>query len=273
VRNRLLGAAVAGGRNFGTHIISRSVLENGLTHVASWFLPLSLSGPASGGLLLCGVTLLIIFAVKAYSQDGANTKSRYFIFVFSIFVLTYVAFLILLISFIERGTPLDNRMLSPVYVVALIVLIWMTSQIGESIKAPPFVKTAMLSFIAIVTLMHLGRAPAWISREHLLYGSTKWRTSRIIEYVRNLPADTIIFSNGPDAIYLLANRVTKWSPERAETEPALAAMRANDARLVYFKNIYWRPYLLSLEELKTALSLRVDLDEEDGEVLSTRVTR
>jgi hypothetical protein len=44
-------------------------------------------------------------------------------------------------------------------------------------------------------------------------------------------------------------------------------MRRNDARLVYFKNIR-RPYLLSLEELKTALSLRVDLDEEDGKVLS-----
>ena len=94
-RNVLLGAPVAGGRNFGTHIVSWSVLENGLTHLASWFLPLSLSGPASGGLLLCGVTLLIIFAVKACSHYGANTKSHYFIFVFSIFVLAYVAFLML----------------------------------------------------------------------------------------------------------------------------------------------------------------------------------
>jgi hypothetical protein len=271
VRNRLLGAAPAGGREVRTHIVSGWVLTDGLKNLASWFLPLPLSGSAAGGLLLCGATLLIIFAVKTCSQDEANTKSRYFVFVFTIFVLAYVAFVILSISFIDAGGKLDNRYLSPVYIVALIILIWAISQ--QSMGAPPFVMTAMLSFIVIVTLMHLGRAPAWISREHyngIGYGSTKWRGSRMIEYVRNLPSDTVIFSNGSDAIYLLANRVTKSIPVRPASEPALAAMRANDARLMYFKSIDWRPYLLSLEELKGELSLGVDLDAEDGEVLSNK---
>jgi hypothetical protein len=273
-RIRLLHASVAGGREVGKHIVSQEVLGEGLTNLASWFLPSPLSGPTSGGLLLCGATLLIILAVKASGQNGTNTKPLYFVFVLTIFVLAYVAFVILSISVVEPFTHLDNRILAPVYVVALIILIWAIAQLGESMETPRFVRTSVLSFLAIVTLMHLGNAPGWILRDHYNgagYGSTEWRASRLIEYVRNLPADTIIFSNAPDAIYLLTNRMTKSIPRRPVTELALTAMRADDARLVYFKSIDWRS--LTLEELKRELSLQVDLDEEDGEALSNKVTR
>ena len=126
----------------------------------------------------------------------------------------------------------------------------------------------------MLTWIHLNRAPRWLAQNHASgrgYSSKEWRASPLIQRVKSLPNEATIFSNGSDAIYLLANRISRDIPPNPVTAANIAeldaALNRGDAYLVYFACITGRDYLAPLEDLKRRLDLRVDLDTPDGQVL------
>jgi hypothetical protein len=111
------------------------------------------------------------------------------------------------------------------------------------------------------------------------FGSLAWRRSETMRRVTELPADARVYSNARDAIYVLTGRVTRWipSPVNAETREPLqdylariaelrAALRAEDASLVWFDLVDWRWYLPSHEALYRRLPIRRVSGHRDGEI-------
>jgi hypothetical protein len=99
----------------------------------------------------------------------------------------------------------------------------------------------------------------------------------ILDRVRALPEDTLIFSNGDDAIYLLTGRNAERVPERVYPTTAgengafrsdLARMRRRLANahgvIVYFSKIDWRSNLISAAELQQGMRVRTIYVGADG---------
>jgi hypothetical protein len=97
--------------------------------------------------------------------------------------------------------------------------------------------------------------------------------------VRELPEDRPIYTNGVDAIYILAGRQTrrlpaKYSPHSlreyadydARLKEMLADLRQNRGRIVYFDNVTARPFLPDRQELQAALPLTPVRQLSDGTV-------
>jgi hypothetical protein len=111
-----------------------------------------------------------------------------------------------------------------------------------------------------------------IHRVGLGYSGETWRNSGAIRRVEALPPGTVVYTNGPDAIYIRTGRLAQWIPSKSSKDyPAkLSAMterlRSGSAVLVYFDVITWRRDLLAEEELKQALPLIVVERTTDGSI-------
>ena len=111
------------------------------------------------------------------------------------------------------------------------------------------------------------------------FGSRGWSQSEIIQKVRDLPPGIEIYTNGADALYLLAGRAARSLPpkvlpgtrqENARFESELGEMREmlreHRALLVWLDGITWRRYLPSEHELTERLRLRQYERVSDGAI-------
>ena len=271
------------------HPITANHLKTALNTVSIWLLPRKLSPmvrqPAAVALVAAFIALniLVIYRQKWSKRNFLeNKKLAQMPRLLLIFITVYCLFLVLSISLFDAHTPLDYRILAPVYasavvlVMCLIYNLFTLSTITRSIR-----------IICVVLFMCFGafyciRATGWITRIHkggIGYAREKWRHSPIIKQIKSLSPDTPIFSNGTDAIYILTGRRTwqipsKVNPNTGQANPlylsGLAIMRehieSKGALLVYFNKISWRWYLPLEEELRESLPIRVLMSAPDGSI-------
>lgn len=113
----------------------------------------------------------------------------------------------------------------------------------------------------------------------VLYGGVAWRESATLEVVREIPDHVALYSNGVDAIRLLAGRGALWLPRRVSPgtqQPAndlparLAelreALRRGEAVIVWFEAIRWRPYLVAPDAFEQVLPVRRIQRLADGSI-------
>ena len=137
---------------------------------------------------------------------------------------------------------------------------------------------------------NVGPAWAWSRQANeygLDYAASRWVESPTLAAVEALPADTVIWTDGPDVIYARTGRVSSYPPRawyRDSQKPnkqrwvhlrdmAAAAAAADKkvkpgepgAVLVLFKRLR-RPWLVSFDEMKTTLDLTPLEMAGDGEI-------
>jgi len=269
-----LGASSVFGRRLEVHPIALETISDGLKSISSWFLPPDLTNATSGGLVLTAILCLGALAwwriVRHHRTHEGSREPRWLFPILCIFIGSYFLILVLSISFLDPPTTLENRYLVPIYIALVVILVSSTLA-----PLPKTISTLSLCFLVMLTWIHLNRAPRWLAQNHASgrgYSSKEWRASRLIQRVKSLPSEAAIFSNGSDAIYLLANRISRDIPLNPLTAADIAELDAplnrGDAYLVYFTRLtQWRDYFPRLEDLKKRLDLRVDLDAPDGQVL------
>jgi hypothetical protein len=129
------------------------------------------------------------------------------------FGLSYLAVLVISRSLAARWLPFDYRLLSPLYVLAVIgvpAMLWRVTR-----KSQPGSVVRRLSVLACLVFCGLSAvriALWWDNEERLEYGSRTWATSETLALVRDLPPRVTIYSNVPDAIYFAAGRETNTLP-------------------------------------------------------------
>lgn len=299
LRNIYVGGS-AGARELAVHPITLQHIASGLLTMSAWVVPVRIPGvpgPMRHALVLAmlaaGLTLGILLARQGRGhRDADGQQLRVFPALLGLFVLGYAGLLVVYISFLDQwrgatGPSLDRRIMSVYFIpVALLVLLKGHSLLRAA-RGNGWVRGAALFLCVVFAGSYLVRGAAMVARSHADgvegFSDKAWRESEAIAWVRALPADVRVYSNGADAIYILTERPAERIPVRVRPMSGfvntglprqLALMeeqlQAGRAVLVYFHTITHRWYLPSETELQTAVPLRLVRETTDAAVYTGR---
>jgi hypothetical protein len=197
------------------------------------------------------------------------------------FILCYLSFLVLTLSFVDFDTVFDDRALLPVHVFGLVLLLCLVRRLRPA-TGQRLLRVAMIIPALALGGSQLARTVSWSrqrSGDGQGYTSRAWRQSATIARVRLLPAETLIYTNAHDAVYFLSERRALMIPEKtrhgtgqpnALYSSEMTLMREQLIRrggvLVYFDGVAERWYLPSETELQEQLKLRLVSRESDGAI-------
>lgn len=283
IRNLYI-AGSATNREIVFHPISLSHVKSAFFHISIWLFPSNV--PTVIRVISLAVVILLIFVMiqKLKRQNMSDFNKRNLddakLLLLSAFILIYVGFLIISISFIDAQTPLDNRILSPVYVSGLILTMCQTPKLFHYMRKIHFLKIVSI-FIAAFAISYLIRGAIWVINNYgdgQGYASKAWRESKIIQKIITLPREIRVYTNAPEAIYILTGKSAYWIPIKTDQNTLLpndsylsdmAKMRGQlknrTGILVYFNTIK-RLYLPSEEELKQQFPLHLAAKGADGAI-------
>jgi 4-amino-4-deoxy-L-arabinose transferase-like glycosyltransferase len=137
-----------------------------------------------------------------------------------LFVLGYLASILVAMSFFDASTKFKLRILSPIYVALLMLAValgsWAWSRRRELVLGV---------VVAILALSSFGQAAlvAELRKGGQGYASFRWYDSKAMAYLRDLPAGLIVYTNEPGAVYLYTGRGAHVLPDRVD--PVTAASR------------------------------------------------
>ena len=276
-------------RKLVLHPIGFSQLSDAYHTIFNWFVPENIK--ISVSLFLPLIILLFIFITIVYSKSPDISANKHENSVISttpsimkillLFIMLYFLFLIISISFIDAYTPINTRILSPIFISGLILILWFIHvRISRISNNAVFSSLGVLLFFVLLLYLHSGAL--WVNRTHNRgqgYSSIAWSRSELIERVSSLPGNITIFTNGPDVINILTGRESFFIPNfenpgtKTKTSNYLTTinnmkedLEKNDGVIVYFNTID-RTYLPNEENLKELLPLQTIFNEQDGAIL------
>jgi hypothetical protein len=237
--------------------------------------------------------LLSVIAVLRYTKPGrlqrhgpgsAGTPGRDALsimpFLLAIFILTYLAFLVVSISFFDAVTPLDHRILSPVFVSGALLVLCTAHRllrIGPGTRAVRGIFAAACVLFAAAQSVRGTQMLVGVHGAGKGFTGSRWRQSPMILRVRGLPETTPVYTNAPSALYFMTGRPVRAIPLKADgTSTVLNAdypsqitamgedIRAGGAVVVYLGGLAQSWYVPSESELRKELSLRVLVSGEEG---------
>jgi hypothetical protein len=245
-------------------------------------LPSAVQAVLAACLLLLGAVALAFGGVTFWRQRKRYAEEMDWMGPLAMFGVFYVAFLVVSISFFDASTPLDSRVLSPLFAVGLILILSLTERSLVFSRGRPSIRLVLVTLLVLLLGSYLFRSADWAVRNHhegRAYTSLQWRQSELIEQVKALPPATLVYSNGADAIYALTGRPAATIPRRVDPTSVrpnerymyeLAEMKSRledqGAVLVHFETITGRWYLPSESELREQLSFSVLATGKDGTI-------
>ena len=284
-RNIMMSGSAAN-RSFGFHPVSFSYyFKNLFSYVFKFIAPIWLPAVVRAtilGLLAAFLIAQIIIFFKRPLRD-INWRSIGVVMPVSclLFSLSYLLFLIISISFLDASTPVDMRLLSPIFLtltVGVFSAIWTVSQTPKK----PMVWWCFLLFVALSIAIKTPdaiRSASDIQKNGLEYTSRQWRDSESIAFAMLLAQDVRIYSNGPDILGFMTEKKCQDIPEKTssgtmranphyneEIEAMYKDIKEKRALLIYFNLINWRWNLPSQEELESTRQLPVLQRLTDGTV-------
>jgi hypothetical protein len=223
-----------------------------------------------GGLFLAVAFagLLVITIVRRPEESGTSPGSIFLIN----FAIAYACVLALSIFIADAQTPLDRRILSPLYIaLALCTVIWIASNTTRRLRV------AWTALALLVVALNSWSSILWLnllSSQGVGFSSSLWRASPTMDYLRKQKTSQV-HTNAPDAVFLLAGTpaamfprhidpgTRKMNPEYANQ---MLRVKENGGTVVYFRTVTWRSYLPSEDRLQSELGLFRIADFTDGAV-------
>jgi 4-amino-4-deoxy-L-arabinose transferase-like glycosyltransferase len=276
LRNRLINPAAAP-RPLATHPPTQLMLMQGWETIAAMALPTHMWGNFGAAMVLI-VAFVVMSMITLCSRRMRHSSPAAVVLV--VFVLLYVPFLLFARTFFEANLPLNYRLLCPIYPPVFILVVYWFAMLAR--WKPPATAVTVATLGVMICGYHAKRAVDWsIDTRHkgLGYASPAWKHSPTIAAIRDLPFDDSIFSNAPDAIYILANRDAQPVPRtrrRASNEmnanvsgelSQLAKAISGDRGVVIFFNTLRRAdFLISEDDLQRELPLECVQKLSDGRI-------
>lgn len=243
-------AGVTTNRSLGWHPISLEKIRSGMSVLAGWISPGQVPDFIRLGMLILLVGALLLGYFLAWRR---NRKLGIVEASLLAFFLIYPTFLVLSISIVDAATPLDERILSPLFATILILSINLFCMGWHRFNWPGWIKASLaigMVLFAGLTVVRGVRQAMDLHLDGQGFASARWSQSAMIDWLNGLPPDTILYSNELDAIYLLTGRLVyqipiKWDPvrdqPRTDYDDQLEAMRlrleAEDGYLVTFETL------------------------------------
>lgn len=286
ILRNIIVAGTAVNRVLVLHPIGEDKLRQLGVTLATWLLPELIPslrlGMAAAAYVPTAVAVLLVRRPASLMRTGKEVPRL--LPLHGAFIPAYLGFVAISISLFDAHTPLDHRILLPVYLSGFVIFVYLiirsifeNLESRQSLLALLFLPVFMLHVLRGVTLLVEGYTMGYG------YTSRAWRSSPILAHVRELPVDIPIYTNGPDVIYIHTGRNANWIPysvHLTENTPnetfaqdvasMIADVTANEGVIVYFDKITWRWYLPEEEELLPRYPLRIATAADDGRIYDMR---
>ena len=233
IRNKL-AAGTATSKHLAWHPVSLSLLREYLHSIALLILPNSFGPAVMAAVGLLGLCLLLALNWRRRPRHLSFYSHQY---LFLLFLLCYMSLIFISISFFDANLAQDTwRLLLPAYIVGLAGTLSVTQRLCESMASKRSFRAAAIALVLLYVGAFLYSGAAWVINSdsgepadiaNTNYTSKFWTRSKLIQEVRTLPMRTPIYTNGPDALYILTGRVTyslpyKFSADTQQSNPTYA---------------------------------------------------
>jgi hypothetical protein len=254
-------------RVFAIHLIPARMWVNMLNTILLWFIPGRLVNGKEMFWLVGGVIVLIVgLAFYLVRKQGKDTgiKVDHPQKPIALLLLSIVSYLLILAisrSFFDQRIPMDERLLSPILILGVLVILWGFSKLQDKNKWLGIIIIAGFSLLVLVT--NLTRSIQMVQSYHEVgrgYASARDHISETYAYLRNRP-DIPIYSNAFAAIYFWTGRVTYPLPDPWEIPAMKAEMQKTGAYLVIFDSIPVELYGTTQADLTQGLVEQIRLSE------------
>ncbi len=263
-------------RHFVLHPISIEKIQTGI-QVLLKFLYISDNTPFL--LLAFFILFIVLYAItKKNTVSYTLNKTPEICF---LFIVTYISFLLVSISFFDAHTPLDIRILFPAYLFFMIGLSIFNYRvyITPGLRPMSYLIAFLMFLLIYIQFGHQQRYLFYAATNGIGFASKKWSQSDILQWVKKMPPTTIIYTNGPDPIKHLADRQSKMIPKllspvdrkknkkfKQEFQYMRSRLSEADGVIVYFDRIKWRWYLPTFDQIRETLPLQIIYKGRDGVV-------
>lgn len=282
VRNRLCGADAAG-RPMGWHPYTWQQVCDTLTVLGSWALPWRFASAWSGLVVLLAVVALLAWSAAAHCRrvrSGTDAQPAAVWLALVTFVPAYTGFVILTISVAAASSSLDDRLLTPVLLVVILVSAERFTVLLRrcATRTGSVLLAATSSVVLACAGLRLVATVRALAKNGQGYAVPSWTWSPTLEAVRRLSAGALILSNAPDLLYLHTRRPATLLPTRfdintLETHGGWKAAlhdiaSREDVVFVWMDRVTFREALPAREDVIDAAGNRARLQLEDGVILA-----
>jgi hypothetical protein len=249
------------GHSLGFHVV-KTTIRSGIHSVAFWILPTN----SPTVVVVLGV-LLVMAVLLILMRRNSGEVPRLLL----LFAVVQIVILEIAITFFDAGVDLDSREFVPILLAVVLAL-----ACGMS-------RTTALKIVTVVLVaasaLRFGLDDA--TQPPGGYTTPKWEHSPIVADVRALPAHTIIYTDAPDVLYLLAGRATSSIPETqdfstlkknprfdAQIEQIRRTLSTRGGYVVYIRGLGRDSFLPTEATLRRLLSLHLVRNASDGAIYS-----
>ncbi len=258
-------------RDIVWHMPGQQHLSQANATLADWF-----HVPQNYGwlvILLLVISLIWAFSYGTRARKSGNTLSRPLIPLYGLFIVAYIVFLLASISLADYHTPLDGRILVPVFPVVIVLL-------SEIISIVPGKHVSLLLLVAIMSLLAMNVSKSvelmvTSKKNGLGFASRNIREMQIIQTVRKLPSKWEVFTNSPEVFSLYLPQGSTMFPRKKHPGTQLdneqytaqmEEMRKTADALVFFTGMNYRYYLPGASELNVQPGFRLVYSQTDGAI-------
>jgi hypothetical protein len=267
LRNQILTGHLTS-RAFAWHPLTSSLWIKALNTILLWLVPGRFVNGKElfwlGGIIfILAIWLILIYYQNRrglYSMGKALYQSSS-VYLICLILLAYWFILIISRSFLDRFIPMDERLLSPILVMGLILTAWLFTQSWDRGNWWGHISIIAVCLILIIT--NLTRSVQLVQSYNQVgrgYASARDHISETYAYLRNHPT-TPVYSNAFAAIYFWTGRVTHPIPSSNEIEQMKEDMHEKGAYLVVFYSIPVELYGVTEQELTGGLVEQIRLSE------------
>lgn len=182
-------------------------------------------------------------------------------FLVSLSILAYWVILLVSRSIYENAIPMDERLLSPLLVLGLILLIWLFAKVWE--RGKWIERSLIVAVILVMIITNFTRSVQTVRSYHELgrgYASARDHISETYAYLRKHP-EIPVYSNAAAAIYFWTGHVTYSIPVPEKIPAMKEDMRQTGAYLVVFYSIPLELYGTTEAEITQDLVEQIRLSE------------
>lgn len=284
LRNYLLSGSVAN-RSLLYHPLTYSNLQSGAYTASIWLLPSSVPFRIRVVvflIVLFTVTGLLFWRGKKILRARTRHKATgvhnlWLVGLLIVFILMYGLLLFFSLTLVDASTRLNERILSPAYTVAYLVIFIIFGLGWFKLSRWRFVPHAIAGLWVILLASYSYRSIdilRTMRTEGRGFTGRGWQTSETIAAVNELEPGGILYSTEALPLYFLTDRPAYWVPEKInplesrtveDYEEQIDTMRQRlkypHSALVIFTHSFKRTELPPKEEITSGLSLSVETND------------
>jgi hypothetical protein len=270
-----IGDGPATARVIEFHPISLTTINNGLMTVGRWMNPLSVPAynqPVNSFQLMSGIALLLVTLIvcgwvflKLITKQtqsfekvskALQNKATLLVVSCSVLILTYIAFLIGALSFVDNKVELDNRILVLMYPPLMLCMIGLIYKIRLMAIQNIFI----IIFLLVMSLA-LPNLKGWLllSRFNGIEMSSRSITGAPLQtFIKSCQKDVQVYADNPWNFDLLFNKKVLWLPSKILYNSG----RPNTAYEKELEDVVSKAQLIIIENNNADLILKIDQSDQ-----------